>query len=82
MITAFVELQKNWMEVDTNLVQKILLIVTGDDAQAFIEFLLDNNGWGEGGIENQHTEAAADLGRVSMKIMSNMMETHELRYIK
>ena len=81
-MTNFYELQKNQIEAGTNPVQKIPLMVTGDDAKVFIELLVDNDGGGGGGgfSVNQLTEVTG-VGRGTTDRRSNMMGTHELHYM-
>jgi len=70
------------MEAGKNPVQKIPLMVTGDDAEVFTELLFDNDGGGEGGEfnDNKLTEETG-TGRETMDRRSNRMETQELHYM-
>ena len=48
VMTAYRNLRSNRLATDENPVEKVPLMVTGDDAQVFIEILLNDNDEGNG----------------------------------
>ena len=78
----FHKLQNNRMKAGTNQVQKVPLMVMGDDSELFIKLLLDNDGGGQGGgSDNIQLTESAGVGRVTMETRCNMMEAQELHYM-
>ena len=85
-MTAFDGLQNNRMEAGTHPVQKIHLMVVGNDTEVFVKLLLaDNGGRGGGGRgggdNNQFTDVAGGVGRGTMERRSKIMGTQELQYM-
>ena len=58
MKTAYTDLSNNRLAPDANPVEKVPLMVTGDDAEVFIDLLLSSEGENGAGLEGADAATA------------------------